>query len=150
MPSCALGTKRENALSCGVAAADGLISPDDSRMDPLALNLIMIAGLFLLGAAGEMIFARTQVPDVVWLIVAGVVLNATGLVDPSALDDVLPLFVRVESLTISTPRVDVIGGRSGIASLGEGEHTLIFYSGDEEVGRKVVVLAPGAVTEVRP
>ena len=40
--------------------------------------VIMIAGLFLLGAAGEMIFARTQVPDVVWLIVAGVVLNATG------------------------------------------------------------------------
>jgi cell volume regulation protein A len=69
-------------------------------MDPLALNLIMIAGLFLLGAAGEMIFARTQVPDVVWLILAGVILNATGLVDPSALDDVLPLFAALTLIII--------------------------------------------------
>jgi cell volume regulation protein A len=100
-------------------------------MDPLALNLIMIAGLFLLGAAGEMIFARTQVPDVVWLIVAGVILNATGLVDPSALDDVLPLFAAltliiilfeggsklvVQDLVKSAPRASILAVFSFILS----------------------------------
>ena len=64
--------------------------------------------------------------------------------------DVLPLFVRVETVTISTPRVDVLGGRSGIALLAEGEHTLVFYLGEEEVGHKDVVLGPGSVTEIRP
>ena len=61
-------------------------------VDPTGRYLIMIAALFLLGAVGEIVFARTQIPDVVWLILAGVVLNATGLVNPSNLDPILPLF----------------------------------------------------------
>lgn len=60
--------------------------------DPVSIDLVMIAGLFLLGAVGEMIFARTQIPDVVWLIAAGVTLRASGLVEPAALSDILPLF----------------------------------------------------------
>lgn len=100
-------------------------------MDPLPLNLIMIAGLFLLGAAGEIIFARTQVPDVVWLIAAGVILNATGLVDPDALDGILPLFAAltliiilfeggsklvVQDLVKSAPRATVLAILSFILS----------------------------------
>ena len=69
-------------------------------LDPLSLSLVMIAGLFLLGAAGEMIFARTQIPDVVWLILAGVLLNATGLVDPDALDGILPLFAALTLIIV--------------------------------------------------
>jgi cell volume regulation protein A len=61
-------------------------------LDDTSRYLIMIAALFLLGAVGEVIFARTQVPDVVWLILAGVVLHATGAVDPAILDPILPLF----------------------------------------------------------
>ena len=130
MPLCGHHSARENELACGAATADGLLSCGDS-MDPLALNLIMIAGLFLLGAAGEMIFARTQVPDVVWLILAGVILNATGLVDPSALDDVLPLFAAltliiilfeggsklvVQDLVKSAPRASILAVLSFILS----------------------------------
>ncbi|PRP90522.1 K(+)/H(+) antiporter NhaP2 [Enhygromyxa salina] len=62
------------------------------EVDETGRHLVMIASLFVLGAVGEVIFARTQIPDVVWLILAGVILNTTGLVDPSALDPILPLF----------------------------------------------------------
>ena len=86
----------------------------EDSMDPLALNLIMIAGLFLLGAAGEMIFARTQVPDVVWLILAGVILNATpDSSTPAALDDVLPLFAAL-TLIIMLVRRRLQAGASRI------------------------------------
>ena len=61
-------------------------------LDPTGRYLVMIAALFLLGAVGEVIFARTQIPDVVWLILAGVGLNVTGLVNPDSLDPILPLF----------------------------------------------------------
>lgn len=61
-------------------------------MEDPGVYLLMIGGLFLLGAVGEIIFARTQIPDVVWLILAGVVLRATGAVDPAQLEGVLPLF----------------------------------------------------------
>jgi cell volume regulation protein A len=61
-------------------------------LDDTSRYLVMIAALFLLGALGEVIFERTQVPDVVWLILAGVSLNASGAVDPAILDPILPLF----------------------------------------------------------
>lgn len=61
-------------------------------LDDTSRYLVMIAALFLLGAAGDVIFARTQVPDAVWLILAGVTLNVTGAVDPAVLDPILPLF----------------------------------------------------------
>ncbi|PRQ08870.1 cation:proton antiporter domain-containing protein [Enhygromyxa salina] len=62
------------------------------EVDPTGRYLVLIAALFLLSAVGEVIFARTQIPDVVWLILAGVGLNVTGLIDPSNLDPILPLF----------------------------------------------------------
>jgi cell volume regulation protein A len=61
-------------------------------LDDTSRYLVMIAALFLLGALGEVIFARTQVPDVVWLILAGIGLNVSGAVDPAILDPILPLF----------------------------------------------------------
>ncbi|MEE9385652.1 MAG: cation:proton antiporter [Nannocystaceae bacterium] len=60
--------------------------------DPVSIYLVMIASLFLLGALGEMIFARTQIPDVVWLIAAGILLRVSGLVEPEALAEIQPLF----------------------------------------------------------
>jgi Na+:H+ antiporter len=38
-------------------------------MDPVVKLVVEIAGILLLGALGEFIFARTRVPDVVWLVV---------------------------------------------------------------------------------
>ena len=42
------------------------------EMDPVATTMILIAGLLLVGALGEFVFARTGVPDVVWLVAAGI------------------------------------------------------------------------------
>ncbi len=62
------------------------------EVDSTGRYLMMIGALFVLGAGGEVIFARTQIPDVVWLILAGVTLRVTGLIDPTVLDPILPLF----------------------------------------------------------
>jgi hypothetical protein len=37
-------------------------------MDHVAWVVVEVAGILLLGAVGEFIFARTRVPDVVWLV----------------------------------------------------------------------------------
>lgn len=41
-------------------------------MDPVVKLVVEIAGILLLGALGEFIFARTRVPDVVWLVTSGI------------------------------------------------------------------------------
>lgn len=61
-------------------------------MEGPSAYLVMIGGLFLLGAAGELFFTRTRIPDVVWMILAGIALRMFGVVDPTALDPILPLF----------------------------------------------------------
>lgn len=60
----------------------------------------MIGGLFLLGAAGELIFTRTRIPDVVWMILAGVSLRVFGVIDPIALDPILPLFSALTLIVV--------------------------------------------------
>ena len=55
-------------------------------MDPVATTMILIAGLLLVGALGEFVFARTGVPDVVWLVAAGILAGPVfGIVSPTAL-----------------------------------------------------------------
>ena len=50
-------------------------------MDPVVKVLVEIAGILLLGALGEFIFARTRVPDVVGLVGAGILVGpASGLI----------------------------------------------------------------------
>ncbi len=62
-------------------------------MDPVSLFLIVVATIFLLGVIGELAFQRTGVPDVIWLIVAGLVLGPmTGLVERAQLEQVAPYF----------------------------------------------------------
>lgn len=62
-------------------------------MSPVALFLLTVAGIFLIGALGEIVFKRTKVPDVVWLLVAGVVLGpVTGTVTPEDLGAIAPFF----------------------------------------------------------
>jgi cell volume regulation protein A len=62
-------------------------------VDPVLVFLVLVAALFLLGAAGEWFFARTQVPDVVWLVAAGVVLGPVlGIVPTNALEPLRPFF----------------------------------------------------------
>ncbi len=70
-------------------------------MDPVTIFLLMITGLFLLGALGEIIFAKTQIPDVVWLIAAGIILGpVTGLVPRVMLDKISPFFAALTLIIV--------------------------------------------------
>jgi potassium/hydrogen antiporter len=67
----------------------------------VTLFLLMIAGLFLLGAVGEIIFAKTQIPDVVWLIIAGIVLGpVTGTVPRETLSSISPYFAAITLIVV--------------------------------------------------
>jgi potassium/hydrogen antiporter len=70
-------------------------------MDLVTLFLLMIAGLFLLGAVGEIIFAKTQIPDVVWLIIAGIILGpVTGTVPREMLSTISPYFAAITLIVV--------------------------------------------------
>ena len=62
-------------------------------MDPVLLFLITVAAIFLIGVIGEIVFERTGVPDVIWLMLVGIVLGpVTGLVDRAMLSRIAPFF----------------------------------------------------------
>ena len=69
-------------------------------MDPVAWVVVEIAGILLLGALGEFIFARTRVPDVVWLVAAGILAGPiSGLVPSGLLRPGIPFFGAI-ALTV--------------------------------------------------
>jgi cell volume regulation protein A len=69
-------------------------------MDPVVKLVIEIAGILLLGALGEFIFARTRVPDVVWLVAAGILAGpVSGLVPAGLLTSAIP-FLGAIALTV--------------------------------------------------
>lgn len=62
-------------------------------MDPVAKLVVEVAGILLLGTVGEFIFARTRVPDVVWLVAAGIIAGpVSGLVPAGLLQSGIPFF----------------------------------------------------------
>lgn len=70
-------------------------------MTPVAMFLVTVAGIFLLGAFGEAVFKRTNVPDVVWLIIAGIVIGpATELVTRAQLLSVAPYFAALTLVVV--------------------------------------------------
>jgi cell volume regulation protein A len=93
-------------------------------MSAVSLFLITIAGIFLIGVIGEVVFERTGIPDVVWLILVGIVLGPmSGLVDRSQLTGIAPYFgaitlvivlfdggsgLRLKELTHAAPRATVL------------------------------------------
>jgi cell volume regulation protein A len=69
-------------------------------MDAVATTLILIAGLLLVGALGEFVFARTGVPDVVWLVAAGLLAGPlSNFVSPTLLTPGIPFFGAI-ALTV--------------------------------------------------
>jgi len=65
-------------------------------MDPVSLFLLLVAAIFLIGVAGELIFERTGVPDVVWLLAVGMLLGpAFGVADRDTLGAIAPYFGAV-------------------------------------------------------
>ena len=69
-------------------------------MDPVVKLVVVVAGILLLGALGEFIFARTRVPDVVWLVVAGILAGpVSGLIPAGLLKPGIPFFGAI-ALTV--------------------------------------------------
>jgi cell volume regulation protein A len=65
-------------------------------MEPVSLFLLTIAGIFLVGVVGELVFRATNLPDVIWLIAVGVLLGPiSGLVERDQLARVAPFFGAV-------------------------------------------------------
>ncbi|QJT08718.1 hypothetical protein [Oceanidesulfovibrio marinus] len=70
-------------------------------VDPVTKTMVIIAVLLLLGRAGEFIFTRTGVPDMAWLVLAGVVAGPVlKLVPLGILMPVLPFFGAVSLIVI--------------------------------------------------
>jgi cell volume regulation protein A len=69
-------------------------------MDPVVKLVVEVAAILLLGALGEFIFARTRVPDVVWLVAAGILAGpVSGLIPAGLLTSGIPFFGAI-ALTV--------------------------------------------------
>jgi cell volume regulation protein A len=90
--------------------------------------LLIVATIFLVGIFGEVVFRKTGVPDVVWLIAVGIVLGpVSGLLKPARLLEIAPYF---GAITLVVVLFD--GGRSlRLSDLGRAapKATLLAVSG---------------------
>jgi len=98
------------------------------------LFLLSLAGIFLIGAIGEIIFQKTNIPDVVWLILAGIALGpVSGLVKQESLTAIAPYFaaitlvvvlfdggsaLKLSELRRAAPRSSLLAVLSFVASVG--------------------------------
>jgi cell volume regulation protein A len=70
-------------------------------MNDVSLFLLSVAGIFLLGALGEIVFQRTNVPDVIWLILAGILLGPLlGWLSPELLNGIAPFFAAITLVVV--------------------------------------------------
>jgi cell volume regulation protein A len=70
-------------------------------MDPVVQMALILAALLLLGALGEFVFSRTGVPDMIWLVVAGIVDGPVlKLIKPEVLTPALPFFGAIALIII--------------------------------------------------
>ena len=109
-------------------------------MDPVAAFLLTIAGVFLIGTLGEIVFRRTGLPDVVWLIVVGVVLGPiSGAVTTQRLSAIAPYFAALTLIVI------LFEGRSRlrVAGLGQAAGRALLLR------RLTFLLAPVAISGLR-
>lgn len=62
-------------------------------MGTVSVFLLCIAAIFLIGIIGELVFAKTGIPDVIWLIVVGIILvPIAGLISKESLIVAAPYF----------------------------------------------------------
>uniref|UniRef100_A0A832MM56 Cation/H+ exchanger transmembrane domain-containing protein n=1 Tax=Eiseniibacteriota bacterium TaxID=2212470 RepID=A0A832MM56_UNCEI len=70
-------------------------------MGSVELFLVAIAAVFVIGAAGELVFQRTQIPDVLWLIAVGVLVGPVGgLVTREQLSQIAPYFAAITLVVV--------------------------------------------------
>jgi cell volume regulation protein A len=93
-------------------------------LSDVSIFLLSVGSIFLLGALGELIFQRTNIPDVIWLILAGIGLGPLGgVVSRELLVRIAPFFaaitlvvvlfeggsaLRLSELTKSAPRAALL------------------------------------------
>ena len=62
-------------------------------MSTVSVFLLCIAAIFLIGIIGELVFSRTGIPDVIWLILVGIILvPIAGLLSKQSLQTAAPYF----------------------------------------------------------
>ena len=62
-------------------------------MGTVSVFLLCIAAIFLIGIVGELVFAKTGIPDVIWLILVGIILvPVAGLISKESLIIAAPYF----------------------------------------------------------
>jgi cell volume regulation protein A len=102
-------------------------------LDSVARILEVVAGVLLLGALGEFVFERTGIPDVIWLVCAGVLAGPVfEIVSPSLLEPAVPLFgalaliiilsggayrLRLEDMAAAGPRALLLGAAGFVFSV---------------------------------
>jgi cell volume regulation protein A len=70
-------------------------------MDAVTVMVLMIATLLILGALGEFIFTRTGIPDMIWLVVAGIAAGpAFHIIEPEMFEPIIPFFGAVALIAI--------------------------------------------------
>ena len=70
-------------------------------MDAVTEMIFMIAVLLLLGALGEYIFTRSGIPDVIWLVAAGIVAGPMlNIIQPEMFKPIIPFFGAVALVSI--------------------------------------------------
>jgi cell volume regulation protein A len=68
---------------------------------PVAFLFLAVAGICVTGAIGEIVFKKTQIPDVLWLIALGIGLGpASGAVERAALAEVAPFFAALTLVVV--------------------------------------------------
>lgn len=94
-------------------------------MDPVLQMVFLIALIIILGALGEFIFTRTSIPDMVWLVAAGIVAGPVlKIISPDMLTPIMPFFgaialiailaggglkLRISEVTEAAPRAITLG-----------------------------------------
>jgi cell volume regulation protein A len=65
----------------------------NDAMSTVSLFLLTVAAIILIGIVGELVFEKTGIPDVAWLILVGILLGpVSGLIDRSQLTSIAPYF----------------------------------------------------------
>ena len=82
------------------------------------------------GALGEFIFARTRMPDVVWLVAAGILAGpVSGLIPAGPLKAAIPFFGAIVRTVISVlATLSIQAGVAGAESLAPGIFAVIVLS----------------------
>ena len=81
------------AEAASTAAAAASQASGSAPTLTVSLFLILVAAIFLIGVLGEIVFEKTGIPDVVWLILVGIFVGpVSGLASREVLAQVAPYF----------------------------------------------------------